>query len=346
MEREEILHTRIDPVDVEKSREVGELLESFRHTSFQSRNLAECVQVYLKMLAVQDGVIFFGLSGAMVPAGMKKVICSMVRRKLVDVVVSTGANLYHDYYEALGHHHYKGHPEMDDSLLDKEDIDRVYDTLLDDRVATQIDRKVGTVAGEMVPGRHSTREFFEALAQTIDDPSSIIRACHEEGVPIFCPTFHDSGFGIGLTGHYRERKKDGKPEFILDMIRDNYEFLQIGLKAGEAGVVVVGGGVPKNYIQQMAPMQEVLFHPKSPHRYAIQITTDDAKWGGLSGCTFSEAESWGKYTKDAATAVAYVDATIGLPLVVGAVLQTGEEVLAGRKRRRFVWDGDELTSLE
>ena len=346
MKREEILHTKIEPIDVEKSRTLGDLLEGFRHTSFQSRNLGECADVYKAMLADPKVLIFFGLSGAMVPAGMKKVVCTMVRKRLVDVVVSTGANLYHDYYEALGYHHYKGHPGMDDDLLDKEDIDRVYDTYLDDRAATQIDRKVGHVVNEMPTGRHSTREFFDILGETLDDPTSIIRTCHTEGVPLFCPTFHDSGFGIGVTAHYQECKKEGREGFVLDMIRDNYEIMQIGLQSKEAGVVLVGGGVPKNYIQQIAPMQEVLFHPKYPHRYAIQITTDDPKWGGLSGCTFSESHSWGKYTSDARTAVAYLDATIGLPLMVGAVLQNAEEIIKGRKKRRFDWNDDELTSLE
>ncbi|MCZ6601498.1 MAG: deoxyhypusine synthase family protein, partial [Planctomycetota bacterium] len=126
---------------------------------------------------------------------------------------------------------------------------------------------------------------------------------------------------------------------------DNYEVMQIGLKSKEAGVVLIGGGVPKNYIQQIAPMQEVLGYKKYPYRYAIQITTDDPKWGGLSGCTFSESHSWGKYTADARTAVAYVDATIGLPLLVGAVLQTGKDVISRRKRRRFTWNEDELTDL-
>jgi deoxyhypusine synthase len=236
---------------------------------------------------------------------------------------------------------------MDDRLLDELDIDRVYDTYLDDRVATRIDRQLGEfVRGRLPAGRHSTREFFDELGKTLEEPHSVIRACHEEGVPLFCPTFHDSGFGIGLTGYYAACQEKGSVGFVLDLIRDNHEILQIGLKSKQAGLVLVGGGVPKNYIQQIAPMQEVLHHPKHPHRYAIQITTDDPKWGGLSGCTFSESQSWGKYTADARTAVAYLDATIGLPLVVGATLQSGKDVISRRKRRRFVWREDELVSLE
>ncbi|MCZ6688474.1 MAG: deoxyhypusine synthase family protein [Planctomycetota bacterium] len=345
MKREDVLKDKIDPIDVEEARQIGELLEGFRNTSFQSRNLAECMDVYKLMLDVPEAAIFLGLSGAMVPAGMKKVICSMVRNRLVDVVVSTGANLYHDYFEALGHHHYKAHPHMDDTFLDTVDIDRVYDTVLDDRVATQIDRKVGELVAEMPAGHHSTREFFATLGESIDLHHSIIRACYEEGVPLYCPTFHDSGFGIGVTAHYRDCREQKKEGFVLDLIRDNYEVMQIGLKSKEAGVVLIGGGVPKNYIQQIAPMQEVLGYKKYPYRYAIQITTDDPKWGGLSGCTFSESHSWGKYTSDARTAVAYVDATIGLPLLVGAVLQTGKEIIGRRKRRRFTWNEDELTDL-
>ncbi len=346
VQRDEILHTPIQPIDVEAATGIGDLIQSYGHGSFQGRNLAECVDVYKAMLGVEKNVILLGLSGAMVPAGMRRLISMMVRRKMVDVVVSTGANLYHDYYEALGFRHYKGHVHADDTALEKLDIDRVYDTYLDDRAATDIDRKVGEVAAEMPPGRYSTRAFFDHLGSTIDDADSIIRTCYVEKTPLFCPTFHDSGFGIGITDHYQQCKKEGRDGFVLDLIRDNYEIMQIGLQSTESGVVIIGGGVPKNYIQQIAPMQEVLGIVKRPYRFAIQITTDDPKWGGLSGCTFSESHSWGKYTEDARTAVAYVDATIGLPLLAGGVLQTAADVLEARAKRRFFYTDDELSDLK
>ncbi|UCF75944.1 MAG: deoxyhypusine synthase family protein, partial [Betaproteobacteria bacterium] len=207
--------------------------------------------VFRTMLAVPRAVIFFGLSGAMVPAGMRKIISTMIRRKMIDVVVSTGANLYHDYYEALGHHHFKGTPHADDTTLEKMDIDRVYDTYMDDRAADRIDHKIGAFVEGLPPGRYSTRAFFEALGETIDDPDSIIRSCHEAGAPLFCPTIHDSGFGIGVTDYYRRVRESGPEGFILDLIRDNFEVLQIGQQADESGAFLIGGGVPKNYIQQI-----------------------------------------------------------------------------------------------
>ena len=141
-----------------------------------------------------------------------------------------------------------------------------------------------------------------------------------------------------------QRTRASSDGLIIDQIRDNYEIAQLKKMASATGAIYVGGGVPKNYIQQLGPVSELLFQRESGHRYALQITTDDPKWGGLSGCTFEEAKSWGKIEKESAYAAVYIDATVALPLLVGAVLQEGK-VFKKRKRRRFVWEGEQLKAI-
>ena len=343
LKKAELLSKKVCHVDMWKNGNLHDLLVSFQTTSFQSRNLAKCLQVYKKMLADEEAVIFLGLSGALVPGGMRKVLTDMVRNRLVDVVVSTGANLYHDFLEASGGHHYIGSKQEDDYDLWDLGVDRIYDTLLDDTSAMKTDIYFADFAETLENRPYSTREFTERVGESIHDASSFIRACTEEGIPLFCPTLHDSGIGIGLSLYY-SRHRQGK-RFMIDFSRDNYEIMQICQKAKVTGMVILGGGVPKNYIQQIEPMLWVNGHnQKNGHRYAIQITTADPKWGGLSGCTFSEAKSWGKIEKEANTATVYMDCTIGLPLLVGALLGKSD-VISKRKRRVCQWKDDTLINI-
>ena len=341
-EKAKLLSEKISHVDVSQSTNLHDLLVFFQKTSFQSRNLAKSLEIYKKMLSDSEAVIFLGLSGALVPGGMRKILTDMVRRRFVDVVVSTGANLYHDFLEASGGHHYIERERNDDYKLWDLEIDRIYDTLLDDTQATKTDVFFADFPEKLEKRVYSTREFLQKVGESIHDNDSFIRACTEEGVPLFCPTLHDSGIGIGLSLYYSRHREKGR--FMIDLSRDNYEIMQICHKANVTGIVILGGGVPKNYIQQIEPMLWVNGHEqKNGHKYAIQITTDDPKWGGLSGCTFSEAKSWGKIEKDADTATVYVDCTIGLPLLVGALINCN--VASERKKRVFQWNADTLADL-
>jgi deoxyhypusine synthase len=343
IEKGELLNKKISHVDVSNKNNLHDLLVSFQTTSFQSRNLAKCLQVYKRMLSDEKSVILLGLAGALVPGGMRKTLTDMIRHRLVDVVVSTGANLYHDFLEASGGHHYIGSRQQDDSKLCKLDIDRIYDTLLDDTLASKTDTYFAGFAETLENRAYSTREFMMKVGESIHDKQSFIRACTEERVPLFCPTLHDSGIGIGLSLYYSRHRNEKR--FMIDFCKDNYEIMQICQKAEVTGVVILGGGVPKNYIQQIEPMLQVNgYNQENGHKYAIQITMDDPKWGGLSGCTFSEAKSWGKIEKEAETAAVYLDCTIGLPLLVGALLSENNIVL-NRKHWQFEWDDDTLVKL-
>ena len=184
---------------------------------------------------------------------------------------------------------------------------------------------------------------MKILGEAIDDEDSILYNAAKYGVPVFVPALNDSSIGIGLTGLYYKRRMADEPFMRIDPIRDNWELTQLKINAEKTAVIYIGGGVPKNYIQQTEVICETLGHDKGGHHYAIQITQDAPQWGGLSGCTFEEAQSWGKINRDANKSVAYVEASIGLSLMVGYILQSG--VWKGRKRLKYTWKDDMLTKV-
>jgi deoxyhypusine synthase len=296
------------------------------------------------MLSDPGCIIFLGLSGAMIPGGMRKVIRDMIEMKLVDVIVSTGANMFHDIFEGFGYQHYVGSEEGDDDALRGRRIVRVYDTLMDDHEIDRMINFLSKVPEGLEETIVSSRRYLEILGSQIKDKDSILKTASQCGVPVFIPALSDSSIGIGLT-FLHARKKVPSKGLIIDQIRDSFEIAQLKKLAAATGAIYVGGGVPKNYIQQLGPVSELLFKKESGHRYAFQITTDDPKWGGLSGCTFEEAKSWGKIEKGSPYAAVYADATIALPLLVGAILQEGK-VYRRRKRRHFVWSEDRLKSIQ
>jgi deoxyhypusine synthase len=343
IEKSKILHQTVRHLDLKGVRSLFDLVQAFQHTSFQSRNVFKCFEVFQKMLEDPECVVFLGLSGAMIPGGMRQVISDMIRMRLVDVIVSTGANIFHDVFESFGYRHYVGSEEGDDDALRRHRIVRVYDALMDDHEINQVIHLLSKIPKELKERVVSSRRYLEILGNQLKDEGSILRTASQFGIPVFVPALSDSSIGIGLT-FLHARRKNPPDRLIVDQIRDNYEIAQLKRSASTTGAIYVGGGVPKNYIQQLGPVSELLFNKESGHRYAFQITTDDPKWGGLSGCTFEEAKSWGKIEKESSYAAVYMDATIALPLLVGAILQEGK-VYRKRKRRRFTWKGDQLKSI-
>ena len=337
------LQQPVQHLNLKGTKSLFDLVQAFQHTSFQSRNIFKCFEVFRKMLDDPACIIFMGLSGAMIPGGMRKVIRDMIEMKLIDVIVSTGANIFHDVFESFGYRHYVGSEEGDDDALRKHRIVRVYDALMDDQEINQVIRLLSEVPEGLKERVLSSRRYLEVLGSRIKDEGSILRAAARCGVPIFVPALSDSSIGIGLT-FLHLRKRVSSEGLLIDQIRDSFEIAQLKKMASVTGAIYIGGGVPKNYIQQLGPVSELLFQKESGHRYAFQITTDDPKWGGLSGCTFEEAKSWGKIEKRSSYAAVYMDATVALPLLVGAVLQEGK-VYRKRKRRRFLWEGDRLKSV-
>ena len=341
-ERKKLLSVPVMQLDLKKATSIRELVTAWAKTSIQSRSVSECAQVYENMISDKDRpTIFMGLSGALIAGGMRRVIRDLVDAGFIDVLVSTGAIVYQDLYQALGYKHYMGTPKADDAVLHDLYIDRIYDAYVDEVGFVKTDDVVGELAASLPPRKYSTREFMRELGmRAASDPDSIIGTAAKRGVPIFVPAIADSSIGIGLAGLYRAAKKAHEKLLQLDTIQDNFEIAQIVLKSKKTASIYIGGGVPKNYINDAAVMLD--YTPG--HSYAFQITTDAPHWGGLTGSTLDEAKSWGKIAKKATRATAYVEATIGLPLVAGYVLES-EDLVKGRSRLDFVWNGDQLKQI-
>ncbi len=342
--KSKFLQQPVQHINLKETRSLLDLVQAFQHTSFQSRNLFRCFEVFRKMLRDPACVIFLGLSGAMIPGGMRNVIRDMVEMKLVDVLVSTGANMFHDLFESFGYKHYVGSEEGNDDALRKHRIVRVYDALMDDDEINRVIHLLSNVPEKLKERIISSRRYLEVLGSTIDDEGSILKTASRYGVPVFVPALNDSSIGIGLTFLHLQ-KKVSSGGLVIDQIRDSFEIAQLKRVASVTGAIYIGGGVPKNYIQQLGPVNDLLFQKEGGHRYAFQVTTDDPKWGGLSGCTFEEAKSWGKIEKSSSYAAVYMDATVALPLLVGAIVQD-QKIHLKRRRRHFRWEGDRLTSIQ
>jgi deoxyhypusine synthase len=342
--KKDVLSEKVKQIDFDKIVTVKDLVEAYKDSSIQSRALATCATVYEKALKDRSRpTVILGLAGPLVAAGLRKVIADMVKFGIVDAIVTIGAIPYQDFYQARGYHHYKCSPHCDDLALRELFIDRIYDTLVDEEKFRETDEVIGNIAGELEPRAYSSREFMKVLGERIEDEGSILYNAAKYGVPVFVPALNDSSIGIGLTGLYYKRRMANEPFMRIDPIRDNWELTQIKIHSDKTAVIYIGGGVPKNYIQQTEVICETLGYDKGGHHYAVQITQDAPQWGGLSGCTFEEAQSWGKINRNATKSVAYVEASIGLSLMVGYILQSG--AWKGRKRLKYTWKDDMLTRV-
>ena len=316
-------------VPVVPTNDLAALLEGMASTGFQGRKLGESVRVWRAMLEDPDCTILLGLSGAMIPAGMREVLSALVRHHYVDAVVSTGANIFHDACEHLGVCHYQGHHHVDDADLFSRGIDRIYDVFAYEEEFRSTDRQIAAFAAAVAPFRGSSRAFLEAFGRHVmaaaPGSRSFLAACVEEGVPVFVPALADSSIGIGLVIARREGVA-----VDVDQLADADEITRIVEASKKTGVVYIGGGVPKNFIQQTQVIASIHDAGLEGHAYAVQYTTDAPHWGGLSGCTFEEAVSWGKEQPASPLVQCFCDATIALPIAASALIASG--IARGGKR--------------
>ncbi|HZY92466.1 MAG TPA: deoxyhypusine synthase family protein [Thermoplasmata archaeon] len=340
--RREVLKRTVEPVDVTRVSGLGGLLTAFQRTSIQARNLGRCLEVWENALTDRKRpTIFLGLSGPLIAAGLRKVLRDLIDWGLVDVVVSTGAVLYQDIYQTIGGRHFMGTPTADDVKLRDLAIDRIYDTYVDELKFEQTDRAIGKLTDQFPARPASSREYLQFLGSRFDDPASIVATAARRGVPVFSPALIDSSIGIGLTLHYQARRR-AKARFMLDAVRDNFELVQILTHSPRTAVIYIGGGTPKNWINDGIVMANYAFGREGEgHYYALQVTTDVPHWGGLSGSTLDEAQSWGKISRTATRAMAHVEASVALPLLAGALWER-RSVWKSRPRLRFDWRGDEV----
>ncbi|MEM2086711.1 MAG: deoxyhypusine synthase [Archaeoglobaceae archaeon] len=302
-----------EPIEV-SNKNFADLLHSMSKTGFQGRRLGIAFEVWLEMLKEERITILMGLAGAMVPAGMRKIISWMIRNRFIDVLVSTGANLFHDIHEALGFKHYLGSDAVNDEELYREGIDRIYDVFAHEKEFNKIDFLISEIFAEN-EGIYSSREIIEKIAEKIRKNAkedSIVISAYEEGVPVFCPAIADSSIGIGASL--------ANKRCTVDTIKDVEELTEIVAKSEKTGVVYIGGGVPKNFIQQTEVVARLKGYEVDGHDYAIQLTTDSPYFGGLSGCTFEEGISWGKINQKSRKVQVFVDATIALPILAHGLI--------------------------
>jgi len=312
---DEIKHIKID-----KDMKVSELVEGMKNMGFQARKISEAAQIFKEMIQDKDCKIFFGLAGAMIPAGMKNILIDMLNKGCIDVFVTTGANLTHDLIEALGNKHYKGNHLANDEELRERKIDRIYDVYLEDKVYEDLEKFFEKIYPDISKKEMNIKEFLWEIGKNLGEAgkNSVLRVCYEKRIPIFCPAISDSGIGLMIWGRLVQKRdiqgKLSKKNLKVDVFDDLKEILDIAWTCKKAGVFYVGGGVPKNFIQQA--MQ---FSNKQGANYGVQITTDRPEAGGSSGAPLKEGISWGKMSKKGKHVNVFCDATIALPLIYAAI---------------------------
>ena len=328
-EKSDYLREPVEHIDITKFDSVP-IIDAMSRMSFQARNLANAAQILDRMLRDGSCKVVLSLAGSLVSSGLKRVFHEMVANDMVDVIVSTGANMVDmDFFEALGYRHYIGSPDVDDRELQRLDIDRIYDTYIDEEELMVCDATIRAIANGLEPRPYSSREFIYEMGRYLEEngskvPDSIVHAAHRKEVPIFAPAFTDCSAGFGLMDHQRARP-DG--HLTIDSVADFRELSDLCIGSESTGILIIGGGVPKNFVQDAVlggPLAEngQLLEPARMHRYAIQVSVALEYDGGLSGSTFKEALSWGKVEAKREQMV-FSEATIAVPLMVSYVYHKG-----------------------
>jgi deoxyhypusine synthase len=316
--KEELLKAPVRHIDI-KQLNIVPLIDQMGDTAFQARNLSRAANIVDLMQQDKECAVIVTLAGSLISAGLKQVLIDMIDNNMVDVIVSTGANIVdQDFFEALGFHHYKGTQFMDDAILRELHIDRIYDTFIDEDDLRVCDDTTAIIANSMKPGSYSSREFIVEMAKYIEknnhDRNSIVYKAYEKGIPIFCPAFSDCSAGFGLVHH---QWNNPEQHVSIDSVKDFRELTKIKIENDKTGIFMIGGGVPKNFTQDIVVAAEVLGHDDvSMHTYAVQITVADERDGALSGSTLKEASSWGK-VDTVHEQMVFAEATIALPLIAG-----------------------------
>jgi deoxyhypusine synthase len=323
--KKELLKDVIQHIDI-KEHNVVALVDAMGNMAFSARNLNRAANIYDMMLKDKECGVILTLAGSLFSAGLKKVVYDLVMNNMVDAIVSTGAIIVdQDFFEALGFKHYKGTPFSDDNELRDLQIDRIYDTYIDEDELRICDDTCAKIANSLEPRPYSSREFIWEMGKylelhggpKVDD--SVVWACYKKNVPIFVPAFSDCSAGFGFVVH---QTQNPNKHVSIDSAKDFLELTKIKIACKETGIFMIGGGVPKNFTQDIVVAADILEENASMHKYAIQITVADERDGALSGSTLKEASSWGK-VETTYEQMVYAEATIAMPLVAGYAYHKG-----------------------
>lgn len=319
--KESYLIKKIVPFQAYKVKNVDDLLSNLSDCGFQGRNLAEALDIFEKMVLDKDCTKVMTLSGAMVPAGMGDLICALMEHKIIDVLVTTGANIIHDLVDAItGIGHYVGSSNVNDDKLFEFRINRIYDVFLPEHNYYAVEKELLSIIKNNFTEKNifiTPSEFLRKLGENIER-RSIISIAAKNKVPIFVPAFSDSELALDLIKYVLKEEYS----FIFDILKDVQNFGEIIKNSKICGTLIIGGGVPRNWAQQIFPLLDQIesIH-KMGYDYSVRIHTAMEYDGGLSGSTFSEAKSWGKYSLESKHVSVWCDATIALPLLVCGLLQ-------------------------
>jgi deoxyhypusine synthase len=333
MKKQDLLKQTIEHIDI-KSFDSAPIIDAMRKMSFTSRETAGAADILQRMINDKDCSNILTLAGSTSAGGCMQVYVDMVKHNMIDAIVATGASIVDmDFFEALGFKHYRGTPFIDDKMLRDNYIDRIYDTYIDEEELQNCDMTVKIIADKLEKRPYSSREFIKEMGKYLVEHSvkkdSLVQVCYEHDVPIFCPAFSDSSAGFGLVKHQWENPEK---HVSIDSVKDFLELTQIKMAAGTTGLFMIGGGVPKNFVQDTVICAEILGQDVPMHQYAVQITVADVRDGACSSSTLKEASSWGK-VDTVFEQMVYAEASSVVPLIVSYAYHRGD----WKKRDKRRW---------
>jgi len=331
--KKSLLNSPVEHIDI-KSFDARKIIDGMSKMSFTSRDTARAAAIYNEMLADKDCSIFLTLAGSTSAGGCMDLYTDLVKHNMVDAIVATGASIIDmDFFEALGFKHYQGSQFQDDTELRDNYIDRIYDTYIDEEGLKMCDKIICEIANNLEAKNYTSREFIYEMGRYLKNNSkkkdSLIETAFDNNVPIFCPAFTYSSAGFGLVMH---QEQNPKKHITIDSVREFRELTEIKIKSKGSGIFMIGGGVPKNFIQDTVICAELLGKDVDMHKYAVQITVADSRDGACSSSTLKEASSWGKVdiTKEQ---MVFAEATSVLPLIASDAYHKGE--WKNRTRKNF-----------
>ncbi len=331
--KKEFLNKPVQHIDI-TSFDSRKIISSMEKMSFVSRETANAAKIYNEMIQDKECTIFLTLAGSTSAAGCMHVYRDMVKYNMVDAIVATGASIIDmDFFEALGFKHYQGSQFQNDIDLRNNYIDRIYDTYIDEDELQMCDKIIGKIADSLEPKSYTSREFINKMGEYLKKNSkkkdSLIEVAYDNNVPIFCPAFTDSSAGFGLVMH---QERNPEKHITIDSVREFRELTEIKIRSKGSGLFMIGGGVPKNFIQDTVICAELLGKNVDMHKYAVQITVADSRDGACSSSTLKEASSWGKVdiTKEQ---MVFAEATSVLPLIASDAYHKAE--WKKRERKNF-----------
>ncbi|HEU18219.1 MAG TPA: deoxyhypusine synthase [Deltaproteobacteria bacterium] len=333
MKKKDYLQHEVKHIDIKKINSV-DIINAMKGMSFSARELAVASDIYDRMLSDKECAVILTIAGSTSAAGCMQIYVDLVQHNMVDAIVATGAAIVDmDFFEALGYKHYQGTSYVDDTKLRNLYIDRIYDTFIDEEQLQACDQTVADIADSLERRPYSSREFIKEMGKYLvthaKKKDSLVQAAYEHDVPIFCPAFSDSSAGFGLVLH---QHKNPDNHVSMDSVKDFLELTMIKMEAETTGLLMIGGGVPKNFIQDTVICAEILGRDVPMHKYAIQITVADVRDGACSSSTLKEASSWGK-VDTVYEQMVYAEATMALPLLASYAYHQG--CWKTRKKRKF-----------